>query len=95
MISSRLLRWPIAVATGLAAAYTVWAIAVMASDLMREDNHALWTLYLLWLLLLAMFWSGLSLLRWRSTLAIIILILSTIYALPLGLFVLALRLADD
>jgi hypothetical protein len=47
------------------------------------------------MLLLAMFWSGLSLLRWRSTLALIILILSTIYALPLGLFVLALRLADD
>ena len=95
MISSRLLRWPIAVATGLAAAFTVWAIAVMASDLMREDSHAPWALYLLWFLLLAMFWSGLSLLRWRTTLAIIVLFISTLYALPLGLLIIVFRLVDD
>jgi len=95
MISSRLLRWSIAVATGLAAVFTVWAIAVMASDLMREDSHAPWVLYLLWFLLLAMFWSGLSLLRWRTTLAIIVLLLSTLYALPLGFLILVFRLVDD
>jgi hypothetical protein len=49
------------VATGLAVVFTVWAIAVMATDLTREDGHAPWVLYLLWFLLLAMFWSGLSL----------------------------------
>jgi hypothetical protein len=83
------------VATGLAAAFTVWAIAVMASDLMREDSHAPWALYLLWFLLLAMFWSGLSLLRWRTTLAIIVLFISTLYALPLGLLIIVFRLVDD
>ena len=95
MISSRLLRWSLSVATGLAAVFTVWAIAVMASDLMREGSHAPWALYLLWLLLLAMFWSGLSLLRWRTTLAIIVLLLSTLYVLPLGLLIIVFRLVDD
>jgi hypothetical protein len=95
MISSRLLRWSIAVATGLAAVFTVWAIAVMTSELMRENSHAPWVLYLLWFLLLAMFWSGLSLLRWRTTLAIIVLLLSTLNALPLGLLIIVLRLVDD
>jgi hypothetical protein len=82
-------------ATGLAAAFTVWAIAVMASDLIRENNHAPWALYLLWFLLLTMFWSSLSLLRWRTTLAIIVLLLSTLSALPLGLLVIVFRLVDD
>src|SRR5438128_1515158 len=91
-ITSRLL---IAVATALAAAFTIWAIAVMAGDLMHEDSHAPWALYLLWFLLLAMFWSGLSLLRWRATLAIIVLLLSTLYALPLGLLIIVFRLVDD
>ena len=84
-----------AIATGLAAAFSVWVIAVMASDLMRENNHAPWALYLLWLLLLTMFWSGLSLLRWRTTLAIFVLLLSTLYALPLGLLIIVFRLVDD
>ena len=95
MISSQLLRWSIAVTTGLAAAFTVWAIAVMASDLMREDSHAPCALYLLWFLLLAMFWSGLSLLRWRTTLATIVLLLATLYALPLGLLIIVFRMVDD
>ena len=82
-------------ATGLAATFTVWAIAVMASDLMREGSHAPWALYLLWFLLLTMFWSGLSLLRWRATLAIIVLLLSALNALPLGLLIIVLRLVDD
>jgi hypothetical protein len=83
------------VTTGLAAAFTVWAIAVMASDLMREDSHAPCALYLLWFLLLAMFWSGLSLLRWRTTLATIVLLLATLYALPLGLLIIVFRMVDD
>jgi hypothetical protein len=95
MISSRLLRWFIAVPIGLAAAFTVWAIAVMASGLMREDGHAPWALYLLWSLFLAMFWSGLSLLRWRTTLATIVLLLATLYALPLGLLIIVFRMVDD
>jgi hypothetical protein len=82
-------------ATGLAATFTVWAIAVMASDLMREGSHAPWALYLLWFLLLTMFWSGLSLLRWRATLAIIVLLLSALNALPLGLLIIVLHLVDD
>jgi hypothetical protein len=95
MISSRLLQWSIALATGLAAVFTIWAIAMMVSDLMREDSHAPWALYLLSLLSLVMFWSGLSLLRWRTTLAIIILLLSTLYVLPLGLLIIVFRLVDD
>lgn len=84
-----------AMATGVAAAFTVWAIAVMTSDLMRENNDAPWALYLLWFLLLTMVWSGLSLLRWRTTLAIIVLFLATLYALPLGLLIIVFRLVDD
>ena len=82
-------------ATALAAAFTIWAIALMAGDLMHGDSHAPWALYLLWSLLLAMFWSGLSLLRWKATLAIVVLLLSTLYALPLGLLIVVLRLVDD
>ena len=94
---SSLLRtwWTVAVALSLTAAFTIWAIAVMANDLMRDDSHPPWALYLLWFLLLAIFWSGLSLLRWRTTLAIVILLLSSIYALPLGLFIIIFRLVDD
>ena len=95
MRSSRLRGWSIAVAIGLAAAFTVWAVAVMTSELMREDRHPPTGLYFLWFSLLAMFWSGLSLLRWRTTLAIVVFILSAIYALPLGLLVIALRSVDD
>ena len=83
------------VAAGLAAVFTVWAIAVMASDLMREDSHAPWALYLLCFLSLAMFWSGLSLLRWRTTPAIVVLLLSTLYVLPFGLLIIVFRLVDD
>ena len=62
---------------------------------MVEDNHAAWLLYMLWLLLLAMFWSALSLLRWRTNLAIVVLLLSASCALPLGLFVIVFRLVDE
>jgi len=95
MKSSRLRGWSIAVAVGLAAVFTIWVMAVMASDLMREDGHPPWALYLLWFLLLAVFWSGLSLLRWRTNLAIIILLLSTVYALPLGVLIVLLRAVSD
>ena len=95
MRSSRLRGWSIAVAIGLAAAFTIWAVAVMTSELMREDSHPPTGLYFLWFSLLAMFWSGLSLLRWGTTLAIVVFILSAIYALPLGLFVIVLRSVDD
>jgi hypothetical protein len=81
--------------TGLAAVLTVWAIAVMASNLMRENSDAPWALYLLWFLLLAMFWSGLSLLRWRTTAAIVIFLLSTLNALPFSLLIMVFRLIDD
>jgi hypothetical protein len=59
MKSSRLRGWSIAVAVG-AAAFTIWAIAVIASDLMAENSHPPWLLYVLWFSLVAMFWSGLS-----------------------------------
>jgi hypothetical protein len=95
MTSNRWLQWSIALATSLAAVLTIWAIAMMASDLVREDNHAPWALYLLCFLSLAMFWSGLSLLRWRTNLAIVILLLSAVYALPLGVFIVALRAVGD
>jgi len=68
---------------------------MMASDLVREDNHAPLALYLLCFLSLAMFWSGLSLLRWRTITAIVVLLLSTLYVLPLGLLIIVLRLVDD
>jgi len=95
MTSNRWLQWSIALATSLAAVLTIWAIAMMASDLVREDNHAPWALYLLCFLSLAMFWSGLSLRRWRTTLAIVVLLLSTLYVLPLGLLIIVFRLVDD
>jgi hypothetical protein len=95
MTSDRWLQWSIALASSLAALLSIWAIAMMASDLVREGNHAPWALYLLCLLSLAMFWSGLSLLRWRTTLAIVILLFSTLYVLPLGLLIIVFRLVDD
>ena len=95
MTPNRWLQWSIALATSLAAVLTIWAIAMMASDLVREDNHAPWALYLLCFLSLAMFWSGLSLLRWRTITAIVVLLLSTLYALPLGLLIIVFRLVDD
>ena len=52
-------------------------------------------LYLLCFLSLAMFWSGLSLLRWRTITAIVVLLLSTLYVLPLGLLIIVFRLVDD
>jgi hypothetical protein len=95
MTSNRWLQWSIALATSLAAVLTIWAIAMMASDLVREDNHAPWALYLLCFLSLAMFWSGLSLLRWRTITAIVVLLLSILYVLPLGLLIIVFRLVDD
>jgi hypothetical protein len=95
MIRFRLPACCIAIAVVLAATFTICAIAKMAIDLMTEDSHAPWLLYLLWFLLLAMFWSGLSLLRWRSNLTIVVLLLSSIYAMPLGLFILIFRMVDD
>jgi hypothetical protein len=87
--------WSMAVAVSMAAALTLWTIAVVASDLTREDNYPPWALYILWFLLLAMVWSGLSLLRWRTNLAIVVLLLSSIYALPLGVLIVLLRSVRD
>jgi hypothetical protein len=84
MPSSRLRRVSIVVAVGLAGAFTIWAIAVMVSHLMRGDGHPPWALYLLRFLMLTTFWSGLSLLRWRSNVAILVVILSGVLAVPLG-----------
>jgi hypothetical protein len=95
MISSRLRGRSIVVFIGLASAFTIWAIAVMANDLLHEDSHPAWLLYVLWFLLLAMFWSGLSLLRWKAIVAIVVFILSSACALPLGLLIIALRSVDD
>ena len=92
---SRRHRWTIALVITMAAAFSIWAVAAMASELLREDGHAPSALYLLWFLFLTMFWSGLSLLRWRTTLAIAILALSALYAVPLSLFIIIFRLADD
>jgi hypothetical protein len=92
MASRQFRGWSIAVGIGLAAVFSIWSIAVMASDLMREDSHPPLGLYFLWLSLLSMFWSGLSLLRWRTNLAIVVLLLSAIYAPPLGMFVILFRL---
>jgi len=50
----------------------MWTIAVVVSDLAREGSYPPWGLYFLWFLLLAVVWSGLSLLRWRTNLAIVV-----------------------
>jgi hypothetical protein len=41
-----------------------------------------------------MLWSGLSLLRWRTNLAIFVLLVSSVYALPLGLLTILLAFGD-
>jgi len=74
---------------------TIWTIATVASDLAREGSYPPWGLYFLWLSLLAMVWSGLSLLRWRTNLAIVVLLLSAAYALPLGMLIILLRAVPD
>jgi len=83
------------VALGLAGAFTIWAIAAMASDVMRGDGYPPWALYLLWIVMLAMFWSGLGVLRWRSNMAIIVFALSGALAVPLGVLIIILRSVDD
>ena len=61
-----------AAAVSMASALTMWTIAVVVSDLAREGSYPPWGLYFLWFLLLAVVWSGLSLLRWRTNLAIVV-----------------------
>jgi hypothetical protein len=95
MMPSSIRGWSMAVAVSMAAALTLWTIAVVASDLTREDSYPPWALYILWFLLLAMVWSALSLLRWRTNLAIVVLLLSSIYALPLGVLIVLLRSVSD
>ena len=84
-----------AVAVSTAAVLTIWTIATVASDLTREGSYPPWGLYFLWFLLLAVVWSGLSLLRWRTNLAIVVLLLCAVYALPLGVLLLLLRAVGD
>jgi len=84
-----------AVVISVAAALTMWAITVVASDLTREGSYPPCGLYFLWVLVMAMVWSGLSLLRWRTNLAIAILLLSAVYALPLGALIVVLRAVSD
>jgi hypothetical protein len=95
MLPSSLRGWSIVAAVGTAAALTMRAIAVVASDLTREGSYPPWGLYVLWFFLLAALWSGLSLLRWRTNLAIVVLVLSAAYALPLGVFIALLRAVND
>src|SRR5262249_3060405 len=63
MIPSSLRGWSMAAAVSMASALTMWTIAVVVSDLAREGSYPPWGLYFLWFLLLAVVWSGLSLLR--------------------------------
>jgi hypothetical protein len=95
MIPGWLRGWSTAAAVSLASALTVWTIAVVANDLAREDSYPPWGLYFLWFSLLAAAWSGLSLLRWRTNLAIVVLLLSALYALPLGVLIILLRAVRD
>jgi predicted Na+-dependent transporter len=78
----------------LATALTVWAVVEAAINIMREERYPPWGLYLLWFSLLAMLWSGLSLLRRRTNLAIFVLLLSAVYALPLGMLTILLAFGD-
>jgi hypothetical protein len=94
-MQSRPNGWSMAVAVGLAASLTIWVIASVTIDLMREDSYPPWGLHFLSFSLLAMVWSGLSLLRWKSNLAIAALILSAMYALPLGMLILLFRSFSD
>jgi hypothetical protein len=82
------------VAFSLATALTVWAILEVGSDFMSEERYPPWGLYLLWFSLLAMLWSGLSLLRRRTNPAIFVLLLSAVYALPLGMLTFLLAFGD-
>ncbi len=82
-------------AVAVAAIFTAWGIAAMLLDLTQQNGGGPWLLCLLYGLLLVVFWAGMSLLRWRSTLGIVVLILSASFALPLGLFALLIRMADD
>jgi hypothetical protein len=95
MIPSSLRGWFMAIAVSLASALTLWTIVAVASDLTREASYPPWALYFLWFLLLAVAWSGLSLLRWRTNLAIVVLLLSAAYALPLGVLIVLLRAVSD
>lgn len=88
-------RWIAWLAVAFAAAFTAWALYAMAADLMHHDDGGPWLLYILYGLLLFMFWSFLGVLRWRSPFAWVVLIFLAIQALPLGIFTLLLRLADD
>lgn len=82
-------------AVAAAAIFTAWVIAAALLDLMKQDDGRPWLLHLLYGILLVVFWSGMSLLRWRSTAGIIVLIISASCALPLGLLTLLIRMADD
>jgi len=95
MTPSSLRGWSMAAAVSIASALTLWTIAVVVSDLAREGSYPPWGLYFLWFLLLALVWSGLSLLRWRTNLAIVVMLLSALYALPLGVVILLLRAVSD
>ena len=92
MLSGRLRMGLIAVAVGIAAVLSVWAVAVMVRDIMQENSYPPIGLYFLWFALLAMFWSGLSLLRWKTNVATVVLLISSMFAIPFGLLVLLLRI---
>jgi hypothetical protein len=68
-----------------------WSLGISADAVAWQVNAA-WPLHILWLLLLPMLSSGLSCRDGKP--AIVVLIVS-ICALPLGLFVIFLRMADD
>ena len=95
MTPSSLRGWSMAAAVSIASALTLWTIAVVVSDLAREGSYPPWGLYFLWFLLLALVWSGLSLLRSRTNFAIVVLLLSALYALPLSVLILLLRAVSD
>ena len=95
MTPSSLRGWSMAAAVSIASALTLWTIAVVVRDLAHEGSYPPWGLYFLWFLLLALVWSGLSLLRWRTNLAIVVMLLSALYALPLGVLILLLRAVSD
>lgn len=78
----------------LAAMLTAVFALQIARDLAQGEGVP-WGLHVLWLSLLTVLWSGLSLLRRRSGPAIAVLLLATAFALPWGLLVLILRLSGD
>ena len=95
MAPSSLRGWCMAAAVSTASGLTLWTIAVVVRDLAHEGSYPPWGLYFLWFLLLALVWSGLSLLRWRTNFAIVVLLLSALYALPLSVLILLLRAVSD